>query len=359
MTAEPRFLPAGDATLGVYSDEPDPAAPQTGTASGPGSDIGSLINASQTGDTPFEPELFDGPPELPPGMAKAALRGAGRADTAAVPAIPKQAALTHVPRPLAKPAPGGALDVEALSRQIGAMLIVGFKGTRAEDPDVQALGELIRRGRLGGVMFLKHNIVSKKQVVALTGYFRRQAGSRPVIISVDQEGGHIERLTRAAGFRERPSAAEVGGMTERAAARLYQDMALDLRSWGFNMNFGPVLDVNVNRNNPIVARYGRSYSADPADVARFGRIFVEAHRKAGVMTSVKHFPGHGSSTSDSHKGFVDISGSWSEKELTPFQQLARAHAIDTVMIGHLYIDRYGAPGGGACRHPCPRPSSTG
>lgn len=304
----------------------------------------SRASSSQAAD--FEPVPFDGPPEVPGGYFKA--------ETADNRNTPGEDAGGPLDLAMAATQNAGALEKQtrtassakagALSKKIGAMLIVGFHGTRVDDPEVRSLGEKIRTGLVGGVMFLKHNIVSKKQVIALTSYFRQQAGKRPFIISIDQEGGYVQRLTQRVGFQQSPSAEKVGRMSEQSAARIYEAMAMNLREWGFNMNFGPVLDVNVNRNNKIIARYGRSYSVEPGEVARYGKIFVDAHHKAGLLTSVKHFPGHGSSTQDSHKGFVDISHSWTPMELSPFEKLARSRKIDTVMIGHLYLDRFAARG---------------
>lgn len=231
-----------------------------------------------------------------------------------------------------------------LSRAVGRMIMVGFRGTAPSDPDVSAVTDAIRRGHLGGVLFLRRNVISQSQVKALTAHFRDAAGDRPLLIALDQEGGRIERLTTEAGFRERPSAEEVARMPTGAARRLYEKMARDLKEWGFNVNFGPVLDLAVNPDNPIIARYGRAYSADPRRVAAYGRAFVEAHRAAGLVTSVKHFPGHGSSSRDSHVGFVDISATWSQKELKPYLLLDRHGAIDSVMVGHLFLDRYGCAG---------------
>lgn len=338
-TQPPRTASGGE--NGRSGDAPEPAL-----RSANGSAASDAIQTSSSQDGDFEPVPFDGPPEVPDGYFKteaadnrnAPGKDAGGPLDLAMAATQTAGALEKHTQtaPSAKAA--------ALSKKIGAMLIVGFYGTRVDDPEVRSLGEKIRNGLVGGVMFLKHNIVSKKQVITLTTYFRQQAGNRPFIISIDQEGGYVQRLTQRVGFQQSPSAEKVGRMSEQSAARIYETMAMNLREWGFNMNFGPVLDVNVNQNNKIIARYGRSYSVEPGEVARYGKIFVDAHHKAGLLTSVKHFPGHGSSTQDSHKGFVDISRSWTPMELSPFEELGRSRKVDTVMIGHLYLDRFAGRG---------------
>jgi len=125
------------------------------------------------------------------------------------------------------------------------------------------------------------------------------------------------------------------------ARAIYAKMAQSLKAWGFNVNLAPVADVAVNPNNPVIAKAGRAYSADPQVVADYDRAFVTAHRAAGVAPTLKHFPGHGSSAGDSHNGAVDITRTWSEAELVPYRELIDAGLVDIVMVGHLRLDRHG------------------
>ena len=109
---------------------------------------------------------------------------------------------------------------------------------------------------------------------------------------------------------------------------------------GFNVNFGPVVDLSVNPWNTVIARRKRSYGADPDTVTSLARSFIAAHREANVVTVAKHFPGHGSSWSDSHKALPDISRSWRESELEPYVALSHDGLLDMVMVGHLYHPRF-------------------
>ena len=104
---------------------------------------------------------------------------------------------------------------------------------------------------------------------------------------------------------------------------------------GINLNFAPVVDVNINKDNPVIGGLGRSFSPEPDKVAAHAKAFIKGHRKFGVLTAIKHFPGHGSSASDTHTGFVDISNSYQSKELIPFKKLIDSGYADMVMTAHV------------------------
>lgn len=234
---------------------------------------------------------------------------------------------------------------DELDRMIGQMIMVGFQGESVTDPWPGNLVQQIAAGRVGGVLFLQRNARSREAVESLTTAFREAAKTAPVLLAVDQEGGRVQRLREEIGFTERPSAHAVAETYDPLEAEaLYAGLAEDLRDWNFNVNFGPVVDVDVNPDNPIIGSLGRSFSSDPDTVTAYGRAFVRGHHAKGMLTALKHFPGHGSSRADSHKTFVDISGSWSAAELKPFEQLIRTEQVDMVMVGHLYLDRFNDPG---------------
>jgi beta-N-acetylhexosaminidase len=244
--------------------------------------------------------------------------------------------------------PSRAADLPefTLETMIGQMIMVGFVGTGTGDPWTTKLAGQIASGQVGGVLFLKRNVVDRDQVKALTAAFQAAGGTRPVLLAIDQEGGIVQRLTAAAGFEERPSARDVArSQTVAEATATYAGLARDLRDWGFNLNLGPVVDVDVNPENPIIGALGRSFSGDPDVVAAYAAAFVTGHRAEGVLTSLKHFPGHGSSRDDSHKGFVDITRTWTPAELKPYRSLIAAGLADTVMPGHLYLEMLSEPGG--------------
>jgi len=227
-----------------------------------------------------------------------------------------------------------------LDAMIGQMIMVGFLGGNERDPGVKAVRDQLANGTIGGVVLYPENIGRPTELRTLTAFLRNAKSSMVPFIAVDQEGGLVQRLTRRNGHHYFPSASSVGRNPSYASAdnaeRLYASMATELAHAGFNLNFGPVVDLNLNPNNPVIGQRDRSFSADPKTVTALARAFIVAHRAADIVTVAKHFPGHGSSHVDSHKGLPDISQSWREIELEPYQALAKEGLLDAVMIGHLY-----------------------
>ncbi len=241
----------------------------------------------------------------------------------------------------------GGMDTAAhaepsLEAMAGQMLLVGFRGqTLEEAPEFQ---QALKDGLVGGVVLFDYDVASKKrgrnigspeQVMALNKAIAA-AASVPPIIAVDQEGGKVMRLKPKAGFPDWPSAAEIGRtMNGEATLALSMEMGRMLKRYGFTMNFAPVLDVNVHPKNPIIGGVSRSFSKDPKEVALLGTAFMLGLRDGGVLPCIKHFPGHGSSRDDSHLGLPDVSDTWSEAELLPFQAAIDAGA-PMVMTAHLF-----------------------
>jgi beta-N-acetylhexosaminidase len=240
-------------------------------------------------------------------------------------------------------APAGAQTLEQMA---GQMIIVGFQGDDVSDKSVKAVAAEIAAGNLGGVMYLKPNVKSLGAAKAMNELFRSSSPGLPPFITLDQEGGAVERLTKAVGFEEIPNAATVAADNSPAQAEaIYAAMAKQVAALGFSVNFGPVADLNVNPDNQVIAKFGRSFGKSADTVAAYDEAFVAAHHQVGLITSLKHFPGHGSSTADSHEGFVDISKTWSAAELEPYKILFGDGYADMVMVGHLYHQDYAAGGG--------------
>ncbi|WP_418219457.1 glycoside hydrolase family 3 protein [Chlorobaculum limnaeum] len=233
-----------------------------------------------------------------------------------------------------------------LSIKIGQMLMIGFRGMDARDGS--AIEADIRERRIGGVVLFDYDVQSKspvrnidspEQLQRLTSELQ-QRSSIPLFIAIDQEGGRVCRLKPSRGFPPTVSAASLGKLdnadTTREAAG---STAALLASLGVNMNLAPVVDLNVNPNNPVIGKLDRSFSADPAVVARQARIFVDAFHRHGVIAALKHFPGHGSSTTDTHKDFTDVTATWSKEELDPYRALIREGYSDPVMTAHVFNAR--------------------
>ena len=223
------------------------------------------------------------------------------------------------------------------------MLIFGFQGSKAEQKWPKAVARQLQKGELGGVIFLGYNLKKRGDARRLMRLYQN-AGKKaalPPLIMVDQEGGRVQRLGPKVGVVKLPSHAVVGRRSLDAARASYGQMAKELKEWGFNVNLGPVTDVNLHPANPVIGKLGRSFSANPRKVTSFARVFLDAHRQNGILTALKHFPGHGSSRKDSHLGFTDISDSWRKsEELLPYRELIDSGSVDMVMIGHLYLSQF-------------------
>jgi beta-N-acetylhexosaminidase len=235
----------------------------------------------------------------------------------------------------AAPSTRRQISDDQLRRMIGQMVLVGFVGDNPEAEGYRLVMKQAEKGQITGIILLKRNIQSMPSVQALNAGLQ-SASKVPLLISIDQEGGRIERLTSVIGFRETASAEKIArSMSETKAFKIYREMAGSLHNLGFNLNFGPVVDVNINPQNPIIGRLGRSFSADPQKVINYAMAFIKAHNEAHVLTALKHFPGHGSSKRDSHKGSADVTATWNESELEPYEIIIGLNEADMVMSSHV------------------------
>lgn len=235
--------------------------------------------------------------------------------------------------------PAHAADLDAM---IGQMLMAGFRGFTV-DEDSAIVRDIRDRG-LGGVILFDHdmllgsgrrNIRSAEQVEKLIRDLQAQARI-PLLVAVDQEGGKVQRLKRKYGFHETPAAADMcadGEFNVRTAGYM---IGSNLSSVGFNLDFAPVVDVNVNPDSPAIGRLGRSFSSDPVRTAHCAGVFVDELHRAGVLSCLKHFPGHGSAGTDSHAGLTDVTETWSEAELTPYRELIGSGRADMIMTAHIF-----------------------
>jgi beta-N-acetylhexosaminidase len=235
-------------------------------------------------------------------------------------------------------------DADPIEAMIGQMILVGFPGQRPQDVGVAAAREQIEQGTIGGVVLYPENIRSPEQLKALTTSLREARRAPAPFISVDQEGGIVQRLSRYNGHATYPSAQSVGQNPSfadpEAVLTLYTGLAKELAEAGFDFNLAPVVDLELNPDNPVIAGRKRSFGADARTVTVLARAFILAHREANIATVAKHFPGHGSSVADSHKGLADVSETWRDVELEPYRLLAKDGLLDAVMLGHLYHPRF-------------------
>jgi beta-N-acetylhexosaminidase len=226
------------------------------------------------------------------------------------------------------------IDQMTLVEKIGQMVIVGLEGT-----SMQANAkEMIESYKIGGFILYKNNITDAVQASILLNQLKgtNYSNIAPLWLSVDQEGGRVSRLPES--FPKIPSAEDIGRKDQpEYSYQVGQQLAEDIRSLGFNMNFAPVLDINSNPNNPVIG--SRSFGTEPQIVIRHGIQTMKGIQSKQVVPVVKHFPGHGDTSVDSHLELPVISKSIDELqafELLPFADAIKQQA-DAIMIAHLLI----------------------
>ncbi|NCS99600.1 glycoside hydrolase family 3 protein [Candidatus Parcubacteria bacterium] len=234
------------------------------------------------------------------------------------------------------------ISEQELSDRVGQMIMIGFRGKTLDSETESALREL----NIGGVVLFDYDTPTKKydrniespEQLAMLVRSLQDISDKRMFIAVDAEGGNVNRLKSKYGFTNIPSHQELGGFSLEETKRYSKILGEQLRDLGINVNFAPVVDVNINPDNPIIGGFGRSFSGDPEIVINHAKAFIEGQKESGILSVIKHFPGHGSSVGDTHKGVVDITDVYKEEELKPFADLIDAGVVNAVMSAHI-IDR--------------------
>lgn len=230
-----------------------------------------------------------------------------------------------------------------LDTKIGQMLMIGFRGLAVDDN--HPIIDDIKKRDLGGVVLFDYdvpldtavrNIRSPAQLSTLTEQLQ-DAAEIPLLIAIDQEGGVVSRLKTTYGFPPTVSARYLGTLNNIDSTRKYaRQTAQTLQNMGINTNLAPVVDLNTNPENPIIGAIERSFAANPKTVTRHASAYINTLHKYDIITTLKHFPGHGSSEDDSHKGYVDVTDTWQRKELKPYRNLIEKGIADIVMTAHIF-----------------------
>jgi beta-N-acetylhexosaminidase len=238
-----------------------------------------------------------------------------------------------------------AQRADSLDIKIGQMILIGFPKAEV-DPIV--LNE-IKQGKVGTIILFEKNIPkSSASFAALKKiiWTYQKAAPVPLFVAIDQEGGKVNRLKDKYGFPRSITAQEMGRSLD--SVKFYaESIASNLAGLGININFAPCVDLGVNKNNTVIYAVGRSFSANPDSVALYAEAYIKPHRKFGVITVLKHFPGHGSSLADTHVGVADVTKTWSEQELIPYQRLLDKEMVDGIMSAHIVnaeLDQRKLPG---------------
>ena len=247
-----------------------------------------------------------------------------------------------------------------LRNKIGQMLIMGFSDCDIHDKS--PVSQWLSDDGLGGVILfdkdvstglygknLRNQAQIKQLIHQLNHYstLSSNTNSLPLFTAIDYEGGAVDRLTKIDDCMITMKAAELAKLSEAALVEELSQMASTLKDLGFNLNFAPVVDLQLNDQHGIIGKLGRSFSANPDVVIRVARQFVDVFSRYGIACAYKHFPGHGSAVGDTHEGFVDVTDTFQPSELAPYHSLLQdAFKPTMVMTAHVVnrnLDSKGLP----------------
>lgn len=225
----------------------------------------------------------------------------------------------------------------SLDQEIGQMLFVEIRG-RDPGPDEE---QMINSQGAGGVLYFAYNIQSGSQVKASTSQIQKWAPI-PLLISVDQEGGMVDRFKAIVG--PQPSARQLAQQGPQAANAQGQKDAALLHQYGFNLNLAPVVDIgsaNPQLVNPNYPQLGRTFGDDPQQVATLAGAYLSGLQADGTVTgTVKHYPGLGATTTDPHRGLPVLNRSraqWEAVDLAPYRTLLATNDVRSIMVTHVMI----------------------
>jgi beta-N-acetylhexosaminidase len=227
-----------------------------------------------------------------------------------------------------------AQKLDSLDIKIGQMILIGMPSTTV---DSLVLRE-VSTGKVGAVIYFEKNIPKTNSFAGFKkmSWAYQKAAPIPLLICIDQEGGRVNRLKEKYGFPRSITATAIGKSRSLDSARFYaESTAATLAGLGINVNFAPCVDLAANPENTVIVKVERPYSNNEDSVTMFAREVVKAHRKFGVITALKHFPGHGSSSVDTHFGIADVTNTWTEREIKPYTQLWKEGYVDGVMSSHI------------------------
>lgn len=245
----------------------------------------------------------------------------------------------------------------SLRDQIAQMLLIGFDGHKLEIRS--PIMKEIKDNHVGGVILFDYdcinqkpgkNILNASQLTSLIDELKtiaHDAELPPLFIAIDYEGGKVNRLKEANGFVPTRSAAELGRLPLDEVKDHAITMAEQLHHLGINLNFNPCIDMAINPDNPVIVAKDRAFSDKAHDIVQYARHMGNAFSAHNILYAPKHFPGHGSSHTDTHHGFVDITDTWQEIELSPFKAVIQSDSpppmIMTAHLIHRELDPTGVP----------------
>lgn len=223
-----------------------------------------------------------------------------------------------------------------LEEKIGQMILAGVQGTTLDNQTKQ----MITDQKVGGIIFYANNVSTLEGTAKFVQSIKEvnQSNPVPIFMSVDQEGGKVSRMPET--VESIPSSRKVGETKDSALAETMGELlARQVQLAGFNMDFAPVLDVNSNPKNPVIG--DRSFGSSAELVSRMGIAEMKGLRSEGIIPVVKHFPGHGDTSVDSHLDLPVVNKT--EKQLAklewiPFQAAVKEQ-VEAVMVAHILFPK--------------------
>ncbi len=223
-----------------------------------------------------------------------------------------------------------------LKQKLNQLFISGFEG---DSPEKCHLFKKILEEGLGGVIFFTQNIKTEEQFKNIINEIKKNS-LIPPFLSLDQEGGRVERTENIHGGKKYLSAKDSALKGELFAKEQTEIIANELKSYGINMNFAPVLDVNTNSDNPVIGN--RAFSNNTDEVIRYSTIAINSYLGKKIIPVAKHFPGHGAASVDSHLDMPVIDIAFEELEnihIKPFKE-AIENKIPAIMIAHVHYPAF-------------------
>lgn len=236
-----------------------------------------------------------------------------------------------------------------IRKKIAQLICIGFNGSNLDNA-TQLQEWLSHEDGLGTLILFDYdleqqslgkNIISLEQVAKLTSdiksfYKKHHPNQENIWISIDVEGGNIDRLNTAQGYSPVPPAGQVAKMNKQEREELWHATAKVLKRLNIDMNFAPVVDLNLSPKQGIFGPRERCFSDDPQVVVKLSQEYLSILNQYQIVGCLKHFPGHGSASGDTHFDFVNVSNTFQSQELIPFQMLSETNQLlFSVMTAHV------------------------
>lgn len=224
----------------------------------------------------------------------------------------------------------------SLEEKIGQMLVVGIDGYNLNSNTKN----LLDKHKVGGIIVMGENVQDSKQLLSLINEIKKenQKNKIPLFMTIDEEGGRVTRMPKE--FKKLPSNKVIGQINNPTFSyKLGSVIAEEIKAFGFNMDFAPVLDINSNPRNLVIG--DRAFGAKASIVSSLGIQTMKGIQNQNIIPAVKHFPGHGDTLVDSHKGLPSVSNDLKRLkslELIPFSEAIKNNA-DVVMIAHILLPK--------------------